>query len=309
MRLLNPLAWWRGDAPQPKTRPKTGPKARRTPARRPGPRKPERGARKADTRRLWQRGGIILAAGLVLAGMGWLWTSGWVLRGLERVELALLAATAEVGLELGDVLVEGRERTERRVVLETLGVVRGQPILAFDPHAAQARLERLPWVRSATVARRLPAAIHVRLIERRPLALWQFQGRISVIDRGGEVIPGVEPKAFTRLLLVVGEDAPDHTPDLLAMLNSEPELRTMISAAVRVRGRRWNLHLEDGIDVRLPEREPGAAWAELARAQREHGVLGRDVAVIDLRLPDRLVVRTTSEAAPKRAPGRGGEET
>ena len=301
MRLLNPLAWWRDDRPRAKTR--------RTPAKRPRPRTPKRGARTAGTRHLWQRGGIVLAAGLVLAGMGWLWTSGWVPRGLERVELALLAATAEAGLELGDVRVEGRQRTTRRVVLETLGVVRGQPILAFDPYAAQARLERLPWVRSATVERRLPAAIHVRLIERRPLARWQYQGRISVIDQGGEVIPGVEPEAFTRLLLVVGEDAPDHTPDLLAMLNNEPELRTRVSAAVRVRGRRWNLHLDDGIDVRLPEQDPATAWAELARVQREHDVLGRDVAVIDLRLPDRLVVRTTSEAAPKRAPGRAGEET
>ncbi len=305
MRLLNPLAWWRGDAPQTQGRSKT----RRTPAKRPGARASRRGARKPDTRRLWQRGGIVFAAGLVLAGIGWLATSGWIPRSLERAELALLAATADAGLKLGDVLVEGRQRTERRVVLETLSVVRGQPILAFDPYAAQARLERLPWVRGATVERRLPAAIHVRLIERQPLALWQHQGRISVIDQGGEVISGAEPKAFTRLLLVVGADAPENTPDLLALLNSEPELRTRVSSAVRVRGRRWNLRLNDGIDVRLPEQNPTAAWAELARAQREHGLLGRDVAVIDLRLPDRLVVRTTSEAAPKRAPGRAGEET
>jgi cell division protein FtsQ len=301
MRLLNPLAWWRDGTPRPK--------ARRTPARRPGARNPKRGARKVGARQLWQRGGIVFAAALVLAVMGWLSTSGWIQRSLERAELALLAATAEAGLMLGDVLVEGRERTGRRVVLETLGVVRGQPILAFDPYAAKARLERLPWVRSATVARRLPDAIHVRLIERRPLALWQNQGRIAVIDQGGEIIAGAEPKAFTRLPLVVGEDAPDHTPDLLAMLSHEPELRSRVSAAVRVRGRRWNLRLDGGIDVRLPEQDPGAAWAELARAQREHGVLGRDVAVIDLRVPDRLVVRTTSEAVPKRAPGRGGEET
>jgi len=301
MRLLNPLAWWRGDKPRIK--------ARRTPAKRPGARNSKRSARKVETRRLWQRGGVVLAAGLVLAGLGWLSTSGWIPRSLERAGLALLAASADAGLELGDVLVEGRERTERRVVLETLGVVRGQPILAFDPYAAQARLERLPWVRIAIVARRLPSTIHVRLIERRPLALWQHQGRMSVIDQGGEVIPGARPKAFTRLPLVVGEGAPDHTAELLALLNSEPELRSRVSTAVRVRGRRWNLRLDDGIDVRLPEQNPAAAWAELARAQREHGVLGRDVAIIDLRLPDRLVVRTTSEAAPKRAPGRAGEET
>ncbi len=301
MRLLTPLAWWQGDKPRTK--------ARRAPTRRPGARKPKRGMRIADTRWLWQRGGIVLAAVLVFGGTGWLWSNGWIQRSLERTELALLAATADAGLELDDVLVEGRKRTERSVVLETLGVVRGQPILAFDPHAAKARLERLPWIRGATVERRLPDVIHVRLVERQPLARWQNQGRIAVIDRRGEVIPGADPKSFARLLVVVGEGAADRTPDLLAMLNGEPELRSRVSAAVWVRGRRWNLRLDDSIDVRLPEQNPGAAWAELARAQREHGVLRRDVAVVDLRLPDRLVVRTTSEAAPKRAPGRGGEET
>jgi len=301
MRLLTPLAWWRGDKPRTK--------ARRTPTRRPGARKPKRGLQNADTRRLWQRGGIVLAAGLVFGGMGWLWSNGWIQRSLERTELALLAATADAGLELDDVLVEGRKRTQRSVVLETLGVVRGQPILAFDPHAAKARLERLPWIRGAAVERRLPDAIYVRLVERQPLARWQNQGRIVVIDRRGEVIPGAEPKTFAHLLVVVGEGAADRTPDLLVLLNGEPELRSRVSAAVWVRGRRWNLRLDDSIDVRLPEQNPGAAWAELARAQREHGVLRRDVAVVDLRLPDRLVVRTTSEAAPKRAPGRAGEET
>ena len=301
MRLLTPLAWWQGDKPRTK--------ARRAPTRRPGARKPKRGMRIADTRWLWQRGGIVLAAVLVFGGTGWLWSNGWIQRSLERTELALLAATADAGLELDDVLVEGRKRTERSVVLETLGVVRGQPILAVDPHAAKARLERLPWIRGATVERRLPDVIHVRLVERQPLARWQNQGRIAVIDRRGEVIPGADPKSFARLLVVVGEGAADRTPDLLAMLNGEPELRSRVSAAVWVRGRRWNLRLDDSIDVRLPEQNPGAAWAELARAQREHGVLRRDVAVVDLRLPDRLVVRTTSEAAPKRAPGRGGEET
>ncbi len=164
-------------------------------------------------------------------------------------------------------------------------------------------------MRGATVERRLPSAIHVRLIERRPLALWQHQGRISVVDQGGEVIPGAQPKAFTRLPLVVGKDAPDHAAELLAMLDSEPELRTRVSTAVRVGGRRWNLSLDGGIDVRLPERDPAAAWAELARIQREHDVFGRDVVIIDLRMPDRLIVRTAPDAAPVGERRGAGEDT
>lgn len=305
MRLLNPLAWWRGEKPQPNTRRKTGRKT----AKRPGVRTVKRGARKPIDRQLWRRGGIALATALVLLGTGWLWSSGWVGRSLDRAGQAVLAATAEAGLKVGDVLVEGRERTARGTVLETLGVVRDQPILGFDPQAARERLERLPWVLSAVVERRLPEAIHVRLIERRPLALWQHKGRLAVIDQAGAVIPEAEPKAFAQLPLVVGEDAPGYTADLLAMLYSEPEIGPLVSAAVRVRGRRWNLRLDSGIDIRLPEHDPAAAWAKLARVQREHDVLGRDVAIIDLRMPDRLIVRTAPGAVPKRAPGRGGEET
>ena len=71
MRLLTPLAWWQGDAPQPKTRPKTGPKARRTPVQKAWrPEAQTRHARNADSRWLWQRGGIVLAAGLVFGRHG-----------------------------------------------------------------------------------------------------------------------------------------------------------------------------------------------------------------------------------------------
>ena len=68
--------------------------------------------------------------------------------------------------------------------------------------------------------------------------------------------------------------------------------------AVRVGGRRWNLRFHGGTDVRLPETGAAEAWAQFARIERQHGVLQRDVDSIDLRLPDRLVVRTAPEEDP-----------
>ena len=66
---------------------------------------------------------------------------------------------------------------------------------------------------------------------------------------------------------------------------------------MRVGGRRWNLRFAGGIDVRLPEENAAQAWARLAELERKQRLLGRDVIVVDMRLPDRLVVRTTPEAA------------
>ena len=289
MRGLIPTAWWRSKARGSViSRPRRGRNATKC---------PRRNARKTTNRRLWRRTGIGAAASVAVLGAAGLWYGGWVERGVVAAGHAVLAATAEAGFKVDDVLVEGRARTKRSAILKALGVARDTPILAFDPHAAKRRLEALPWVRVATVERRLPEAILVRLVERQPRALWQHQGRLAVIDRGGDVIPGAKPEAFADLPLVVGEGAPGHAADLLAMLDSEPELKTRVSAAVRVRDRRWNLRLDGGIDVRLPERDPAAAWAELARIQREHDVLGRDVVIIDLRMPDRLIVRTAPEAA------------
>jgi cell division protein FtsQ len=170
--------------------------------------------------------------------------------------------------------------------------------MTFDPSAARTRIEALPWVRSATVERRLPSLIYLRIEERAPIALWQTEGRIAVIDELGEVIPGIPPEDFAGLTVVVGPDAPAYAAGLLQLLESEPDLRRQVVAAVRVGGRRWNLRFEGGTDVRLPETGAAEAWAQFARIEREHGVLNRDVDSIDLRLPDRLVVRTAPDADP-----------
>ncbi|MFQ6017889.1 MAG: cell division protein FtsQ/DivIB [Kiloniellaceae bacterium] len=254
-------------------------------------------------------GGVILRVAPGRISAGWLWHSGWLGRQAGRAGQALLAATAQAGLKVDEVLVEGRRRSKRSAILEALRVERGGPILGLNPHAAKARLEALPWVRQATVERRPPGLVHVRLIERRPLALWQRDGKLMVIDRSGAVIRGAKVERFTHLPLVVGEDAPGHAAELLAMLDSEPDLKAMVAAAVRIRGRRWNVRLDRGIDVRLPERGAADAWARLARMQREHRVLERDVVLIDLRMPDRLVVRTAPGAPAKNRGTPAGEDT
>lgn len=235
--------------------------------------------------------GAALGAILVLGGGALLWQSGWFGRQAERIELAALALTVEAGLGVEEVLVEGRYRTAAADIISTLEVQRGQPILAFDTDEARAKLESLPWVETATVERQLPGFIYIQLIERRPLAIWQHDGELRVIDRHGVVVPGAEISDFAGLPLLVGADAPQHGMALIKLLDSEPALRPLVKAAIRVSGRRWNLRLDNGIDVRLPADDPGRAWAELARIDRENGLLDRGIVTIDLRLPDRLIVR------------------
>ncbi len=246
-----------------------------------------------------------LAVAIVLGAPVWWWQSGRAVEVAGELYGRALAASAEHGLAVRKVLCRGRNETSRAAILEALKVKRGQPILAFDPQAAKERLEALVWVRTAAVERRLPDTIAVRLSERRPLALWQRNGRLLLVDEEGVVLLRDGLERFAGLPLIVGKDAPRHAPALLAMLSAEPALESRVTAAVRVGGRRWNLRLDNGIDVLLPEEGAEDAWRRLADLERRHGLLGRDVTAVDLRVPDRLVVRLSPGAVQRaRDPGR-----
>lgn len=239
---------------------------------------------------------LALAAGLV---------GGAVLSGAVpgRVSLrdagsAALSLTGMLGLVVSDIEVEGRATTDSATILAALDAHAGTPILSVNPARAQAQLEALPWVRSAAIERRLPGTLYVKLVERRPLAVWQHDGKQELIDRDGAVIPVPDLSRFAKLPTVVGGDEARHgAAQLLDLLSNEPDLASRVTAAVLVGDRRWNLRIDNAIDVLLPEDDMTGAWAKLAQLERANRLLQRDVQAVDLRLPDRLVMRVTDSIA------------
>src|SRR5690606_11863498 len=81
------------------------------------------------------------------------------------------------------------------------------------------------------------------------------------------------------------------------MRAEEPQLLQRVRAFVRVSDRRWNLRLENGVDVKLPETGVAKALSDLAAYDTKYKVLSRDIVSVDLRLPDRVSVELTEGAA------------
>jgi cell division protein FtsQ len=226
-----------------------------------------------------------------LCGTGWLaWQAGMPQRAATHALLSAVDASARFGFVVREVYVVGRAATPKATLLQAVGVNRGEPILGVDLQAARQRVQALPWVRQASVRRVLPDTIVVDIVERRPLALWQHDRKFALIDDEGHVILRDEVFRFANLMIVVGEDAASNATALVQMLAKEPDLMQRVKAAVRVGGRRWNIHLAQGIDVKLPEQDSEGAWRRLADYQRRYGVLDKGVRTLDLRLSDRLTV-------------------
>lgn len=243
-----------------------------------------------------------LGFGLVLlAGAG---AALWSVSALDPEARARDAALALVnlgrdhGLAVQEIRVEGREFTPREALLTAIGTVPGDPILDFDPEAARARLLDIAWVRAAHVERRLPNLILVRLEERQAFAIWQHEGRYSVIDRAGNEMASERFEAFGPLPFVVGAGANLAAAAMVDLLRTTPAVADRVEALVRVSERRWNLRMHNGADVLLPEGHEAAAIARLASLHASEQLLDRPLAVVDMRLPDRLVLRLPAEAPP-----------
>jgi cell division protein FtsQ len=202
------------------------------------------------------------------------------------------AATAGLGLRVQNIVITGRDKTPLPLVEAALGVHVGEPILGISIRGARERLESIAWIRSATVERELPGTLHVAIVERTPFAVWQHDGHFRLIDRAGNIVTDADVTAFAgKVPLVVGEGAPQAAAELLDALAARPAIASRVIAAVRVGGRRWDLHTKEGSNVMLPEGAVVPALDRLVQLQSKLALLDRPLAVVDMRLPDRLRLR------------------
>ena len=174
----------------------------------------------------------------------------------------------------------------------------------FDAAAARARLEAAPLVKQASVRKLYPGQIVIDIVERTPAAVWQKDGQVAAIAADGAVIDELRDTRSLDLPFVVGEGANERIAEFLSLLDAAQELRPKIYAGVLVGGRRWNLKMKSGLDVKLPETDPLSAVTTLVALERQSRILERDVLWLDLRTEGRVFARLSADAAAARAAAR-----
>jgi cell division protein FtsQ len=234
------------------------------------------------------------AALLASAGAYGAWVGG-------HVDGIVQSITARTGFAVDQIKVTGNRETSEIDILGRLELDGWTSLIGYDAEAARQRIATLPWVEVAAVRKVYPHTLEVRVEEREPFALWQRGRELSVIERSGTVIAPYSGGRQALLPLLVGTGAPEQAPALLAKLARYPDFAARVKGYIRIGERRWDLRLENGITVKLPEDGEERAIAELVRMEGESGLLERDIAAVDMRLSDRLVVQLTPEAATARA--------
>lgn len=207
----------------------------------------------------------------------------------QRAHVAGQVAAA-IGLGIERVSITGHHMTPDAAIFDALDAANPQSLAALDRRAACARIERLPWVATCDMRHRFPNALDIRVTERRPLAVWRLGGEDHLIDRAGQVLSPVQRGRVAHLPLVAGEGAGVDAQRLLVLLARHPGLTQRVRIAERAAGRRWTLHLGDGLVLLLPAEREAAALDALSRPGLDL-LLSRQDLVIDLRVRGRVSVR------------------
>jgi cell division protein FtsQ len=211
--------------------------------------------------------------------------NGWLDDQFAIAQSWLSQRLASAGFGVKSIVAFGASQTEAQSLRAAIAVAPRTPILDLNLSEIRQKVEALPWVRVASVERSLPDRLIVRIVERRPVALLQQNGVLSLIDDTGATIRDTALLPFTGLPTITGTGAAKAAPTLLKLLQEAPTLASRVTAATRFGDRRWDVRVDDRVWIRLPELAPADAWRQFARLEADTSVLNRAALSVDIRDP------------------------
>lgn len=203
-----------------------------------------------------------------------------------RVADRIYTLTSDLGFKLENIIIEGQKNSKTSDILAALNLKKDTPVFAINLPLVKKALEQNSWIEAAAAKRKLPNTIHIYILERTPVAVWQINQNLFLIDEQGHKIQPLSPellKNYSHLLRVVGKGANVYAAKLIDDIAVYPELAVKIKAAIRYGERRWDLELEQDITVKMPERDFPKAYKYLAELNRAAKLFDQNYKVLNFR--------------------------
>ncbi|QLC52549.1 cell division protein FtsQ/DivIB [Bartonella alsatica] len=215
---------------------------------------------------------------------------------------------SDIGFVVTDVDISGNKRLVKQEVLKILGLDTAQSIFTFNVDRARSLLEKQAWIQSVNIQKIYPNRVRISVVEREPYAIWQHDGVMDIVDDTGCIIVPFKGGIVRNLPLVVGQGAQKSAKIFIQALSVYPQLYSRVRAFVRIGDRRWDLLLDNGIRVMLPEKGALERLSALMEAGTMQDLFSRDILSIDLRLSDRITVSLSDETLERRSAAVAEEE-
>lgn len=146
---------------------------------------------------------------------------------------------------------------------------------------------KLPWINAVVVSRSIPNILNISVSEYQPFAIWQNEGKKYIIDKDGNTVPFEAAEEFDHMIILSGNSANIHARSLFNIFAVSSDLSVNVYSATWVGNRRWDIRLENGLLIKLPETNISDAWASLIKIYKMPGSI-TGLKMIDLRIKDKI---------------------
>ena len=195
-------------------------------------------------------------------------------------------------LAISDIVIEGASPRVSREIAIVISRRYGHGTGFGDVHDVRRTLVEIPSIRHVAVSLDSAGILVITIEEKEPVVVLERDGLYLTLDIEASVLASDSRRSgHSDLPLIAGDGAEGHIEEAMALNGMSPKLARMTRGLVRIGNRRWDMVLDHGRVVNLPEDNPILAVSKLLSLDKSDAILSLDIAVIDLRNPNRVTVR------------------
>ena len=194
------------------------------------------------------------------------------------------------GFKIENVLITGTRNLSNNYIKDTIEIYNDGSIFNIDLSSIYNKIKQNSWVKEVSIERVLPNIIKIKILENQPIAIWQNKKNNKLITANGDIIFDGNVNDFKNdFPIIKGNKSKENISSILEILETNQNFYENIWSLTFINERRWDLHFNQGLVVRLPSKDIKKAWEKIIKLQKNYNVLNLKLTEIDLRNPKQIL--------------------
>ena len=194
------------------------------------------------------------------------------------------------GFTIKNIEILGLNRLDKDSIIKIVRTHNNVNIFKVNIKDIYRKIKKNTWIKNVSLQIIYPNTIKILLTEKEPIAIWQNRYGNNLITKTGDVILEKNLEDFKVYLpIIIGDNANKNIHSILNIFNSNKDFFKNIWSLTFVNERRWDVHFNQGLTIRLPSKNVREAWEKVVHLDQNYNILSLGLTEIDLRNPNQIL--------------------
>ena len=194
------------------------------------------------------------------------------------------------GFTIKNIEILGLNRLDKDSIIKIVRTHNNVNIFKVNIKDIYRKIKNNTWIKKASLQVIYPNTIKIILTEKEPIAIWQNRYGHNLITKSGDVILEKNLKDFKVYLpIIIGDNANNNIHSILNIFSSNKDFIKNIWSLTFINERRWDVHFNQGLTIRLPSKNVRDAWEKVVQLDQNYNILSLGLTEIDLRNPNQIL--------------------